>query len=141
MLGADSQVRKQVYWNLLAIVGFLLVSNIQCHKFFPMKISSLHWNDAAYTRTEKLWWKVTGETQMSWSPFFYEMGILLCQSILETTRILFIYLFVYSIFTVDKFTIKTNIILYTNKNSNILIIKNILIHVKLANKNFLKFKF
>ena len=31
--------------------------------------------------------------------------------------------FIYSLFTVDKFTIKTDTILYTNKNSYVLIIK------------------
>ena len=31
----------------------------------------------------------------------------------------FIYLFIYSLFKVDKFTIKTDIIQYTNKNSNV----------------------
>ena len=36
---------------------------------------------------------------------------------------LFIYLFIYSLFKVDKFTIKTDIIVYTNKNSFVLIIK------------------
>ena len=37
--------------------------------------------------------------------------------------LLFIYLFVYSLFKVDKFTIKTDIIRYTAKNSYVLIIK------------------
>ena len=31
--------------------------------------------------------------------------------------------FIYSLFTVDKFTIKTDTIMYTNKNSYVLIIK------------------
>ena len=49
---------------------------------------------------------------------------------------LFIY-FIYSLFKVDKFTIKTDIILYTNKNScfnnkN----KNMLIHVNFLIKLF-----
>ena len=35
----------------------------------------------------------------------------------------FIYLVIYSLFKVDKFTIKTNTILYTNKNSDAVIIK------------------
>ena len=53
----------------------------------------------------------------------------------------FIY-FIYSLFTVDKFTIKIDIILYTNKNSNFLIIK--IKHAnscQLPNKSFLKLKF
>ena len=41
----------------------------------------------------------------------------------EEINICFIYLFIYSLFKVDKFTIKTDIILYTNKYSYILIIK------------------
>ena len=36
---------------------------------------------------------------------------------------LLFYLFIYSLFKVDKFTIKTDIILYTNKNSYVSIIK------------------
>ena len=53
---------------------FLLASNTLRHKFFPMKISSLHWNGAAYTCKEKLWRKVADEYQMSWSPFFHRRG-------------------------------------------------------------------
>ena len=37
--------------------------------------------------------------------------------------LLFIYLFIYSLFKVDKFTIKTDIIRFTTKNSYVLIIK------------------
>ena len=29
--------------------------------FLPMKIGSLHWNGAAYTCKEQLWWKFAGE--------------------------------------------------------------------------------
>ena len=36
---------------------------------------------------------------------------------------LFFFLFLYSLFKVDKFTIKTDIILYTSKNSYVLIVK------------------
>ena len=64
---------------------FLLASNTLHHKFFLMKISSLHWNGTAYTCKEKLWWKVTGEYQNLYS--FKEGQILLCQSILEMGRI------------------------------------------------------
>ena len=42
-----------------------MATNIQCNKFFPMKISSLHWNGTLYTCKEKLWQKVVGEYQMS----------------------------------------------------------------------------
>ena len=44
---------------------FLLASNIQRHRFFPMKISSPYWNEATYTGKKKLWLKVTGDNQMS----------------------------------------------------------------------------
>ena len=43
----------------------LLASNNQHHKFFPMKLSSLHWNGTAYNYKEKLGRKVTDEYQMS----------------------------------------------------------------------------
>ena len=39
-----------------------------------MKMSSRHWNGAAYTCQEKLWQKFTGEYQMSQSPFFKKGG-------------------------------------------------------------------
>ena len=44
---------------------FLLVSNILRSKLFLMKISILHWNDAAYTCKDKLWRKVANKYQMS----------------------------------------------------------------------------
>ena len=37
---------------------YLLASNTVCNKFFLMKISSLHWNGAAYICKEKLWEKL-----------------------------------------------------------------------------------
>ena len=43
---------------------FFLASNNQRHKYFPMKISSLHWNEAVYNGKEKLWWQATSEYQM-----------------------------------------------------------------------------
>ena len=43
---------------------FLFASNTH-HKFFVIKISSLHWNATAYTCKEKLWHKVAVECQIS----------------------------------------------------------------------------
>ena len=49
---------------------FLLASKIQCHKFIPVKIRSLHWNGPACTCKEKVWMKETAEYKMSQSSFF-----------------------------------------------------------------------
>ena len=54
---------------------------------FPMKISSLHWNSAAYTCKEKLWRKVVVSIKCCNLHSFKERVILLCQSILEMRRI------------------------------------------------------
>ena len=49
---------------------FLLASSTLRHKFFPIKISSLHGNGTMQTGKDKLWQKVAGEYQISKSPFF-----------------------------------------------------------------------
>ena len=54
---------------------------------FPMKISSLHWNSAAYTCKEKLWRKVVVSIKCCNLHSFKERVILLCQSILEMRQI------------------------------------------------------
>lgn len=52
-------------------ITFSLFLNIWLrHKFFLMKINSLHWNGVAYTCKEKLWWRVAGEYQILQPPFF-----------------------------------------------------------------------
>ena len=47
-----------------------LDSNIQCHKSFPMKISSYHWNSGANPCKDKLRQKATGGFPMSECLFF-----------------------------------------------------------------------
>ena len=53
---------------------------------------------------------------------FYSAGSITNWWAAAITLLLFIY-FIYSLFKVDKFAIKTDIILYTNKNSYVLITK------------------
>ena len=45
------------------LASYWLLTHLH-HKFFPMKIGSLHWNGAAETCKEQLWWKVAGEYQI-----------------------------------------------------------------------------
>ena len=77
--------REQVF----RVTYFLWTSNTLRHKLFLIKISSFH--DVAYICKEKVWLKVTGKYQMSWSAFFKESVILLYQSISETRRISHLY--------------------------------------------------
>ena len=45
------------------LASYWLLTHLH-HKFFPMKIGSLHWNGAAETCKGQLWWKVAGEYQI-----------------------------------------------------------------------------
>ena len=59
-----------IFWEqLFRRTCFLLASNTLGHKFFWWN-KQPSWNDAAYDCKEKLWPKVDGEYQTSWSPFF-----------------------------------------------------------------------
>ena len=70
----NSRFLRITFQRNLLLIGFystLLYSGVTLrHKIFPMKISSLHCNGAAYTCNEKLCWKGAGEYQMSQFPFF-----------------------------------------------------------------------
>ena len=57
----NSYFQRIAFRRNLILIGFQHLR----HKFFPMKISNLHWNGAVSTCNEKLWPKVAGEYQMS----------------------------------------------------------------------------
>ena len=62
----DFNDRINSYFRRIAFQGtcFLLASNNLSHKFFLMKVSTIHWNGAAYTCKES-WWKAAVEYQIS----------------------------------------------------------------------------
>ena len=72
----NSYFHRIAFQRNLLLIGFEYSNT----RFFPINISSFHWNGVVHTCKEKSWWKVAAEYRHI--PHSFKGVILLCESIL-----------------------------------------------------------
>ena len=96
----NSYFQRIAFWRNLLLIGFKHSTS----QVFSDENKQLALKWRSITFKEKLWWKDTGEYQISKSLFSKEGMILLCQSILETRQISHLHGSSFVFFSFDRFS-------------------------------------